>query len=122
MAIYQRGKSYYYDFVYKGQRYAGCIGPVSRTVAKEEEARKKAAVVEGRLNPAKNRKSPRFQAFSEKYLELTATHKKPLTMVRNVHALIPLRRFFAHKLLSEISQFSVAQYKKLRSDQGISPG
>jgi hypothetical protein len=25
MAIYQRGKSYYYDFVHKGQRYAGCM-------------------------------------------------------------------------------------------------
>ncbi len=27
MAIYQRGKSYYYDFVHKGQRYAGVSVP-----------------------------------------------------------------------------------------------
>jgi hypothetical protein len=42
MAIYLRGKSWYYDFVHKGQRDTGSVGPVSRTAAKEELARKKA--------------------------------------------------------------------------------
>ena len=57
MAIYLRGKSWYYDFVHKGQRYTGSFGPVSKTVAKEELARKKAEVIEGKLNPTKARKS-----------------------------------------------------------------
>ena len=27
MSLYQRGKSvWYYDFIYKGQRYTGCLG------------------------------------------------------------------------------------------------
>jgi len=69
MAIYLRGKSWYFDFVHKGQRYTGSFGPVSRTVAKEELARKKAEVVEGRLNPAKARKSPRFATFAGEYLD-----------------------------------------------------
>ena len=51
MAIYQRGKSWYYDFVHKGQRYTGSFGPVSKTVAKEELARKKTEVIEGKLQP-----------------------------------------------------------------------
>src|SRR5712692_8992537 len=87
MAIYQRGTSYYYDFVYKGQRYTGCIGPVSRTVAKpvsrtvakEEEARKKAEVIEGRLNPAKARKTPRFDAFADEYLDWVKANRAPGT-------------------------------------------
>jgi hypothetical protein len=58
MAIYLRGKSWYYDFYHHGARYTGSFGPVSRSVAKEELARKKAAVLETRLNPAKARKSP----------------------------------------------------------------
>src|SRR5262249_40062978 len=82
MAIYLRGKSYYYDFVHRGQRYAGCIGPVSRTVAKEEEHRKKTEVIEGRLNPAKARKSPRFDAFAQEYLEFCQANKKPSTYER----------------------------------------
>jgi hypothetical protein len=77
MAIYQRGKSWYYDFVHKGQRYTGSFGPVSKTVAKEELARKKTEVIEGKLNPAKARKSPRFDAFTEEYLEWAKSNKKP---------------------------------------------
>ena len=76
LSIYLRNKSYYYDFVYKGQRYTGCIGSVSRTL-KEEEARKKAEVIEGRLNPAKARKSPRFEVFAVEYLEWSRANKKP---------------------------------------------
>ena len=69
MAIYLRGKSWYYDFVHKGQRYMGCFGQVSRTTAKEELARKKTEVIEGKLNPAKTRKSPWFEAFVADYRE-----------------------------------------------------
>ena len=47
MSLYQRGKSWHYDFIHKGQRYTGSFGQVSQTVAKEELARKKAEVVEG---------------------------------------------------------------------------
>jgi hypothetical protein len=65
MGIYLRGKSWYYTFVHKRVRYAGSIGPVSRTLAKEEFARKKAAAVENRLNPARAKKSPLFNDFAE---------------------------------------------------------
>jgi hypothetical protein len=41
MSLYLRGKSWYYDFVKKGQRYTGSFGEVSRTVAKEELVSKK---------------------------------------------------------------------------------
>jgi hypothetical protein len=41
MSMYQRGKSWYYDFQSRGERYAGCIGQVSKTVAKEVLARKR---------------------------------------------------------------------------------
>lgn len=76
MSIYLRGKSYYYDFMHKGRRYAGCIGPVSRTIAKEENARKKAEIIEGRLNPAKERKSPSFDAFGTEYLAWVKVNRR----------------------------------------------
>jgi hypothetical protein len=49
MSLDQRGKSRYYDFQYRGERYTGCIGAVSKTVAKEILAKKKAEAVEGRM-------------------------------------------------------------------------
>src|SRR5215510_862508 len=99
MAIYQRGKSWYYDFVHKGQRYTGCFGQVSRTTAKEELARKKTEVIKQKLNPAKARKSPRFDAFIEEYLEWLKANRKPLTFQRVGEVLVNLRPSFGSKRL-----------------------
>ena len=121
MAIYQRGKSYYYDFVHKGQRYTGCIGPVSRTVAKEEEHRKKTEVIEGRLNPAKVRKSPRFDAFAEEYLEWVKANRKPLTYVQASVVVKTLTATFGPKRLNEVTAWHMEQYKKARKDAGMAP-
>src|SRR5215510_12903363 len=120
MAIYQRDKSYYYDFVYKGQRYTGCIGPVSRTVAKEEEHRKRTEVIEHRLNPAKARRSPRFEKFSEEYLEWSKANKKPRSYERDGTSLVALRPFFTSKMLSDITPWLIEKYKKARKDLGRS--
>jgi integrase len=120
MAIYQRGKSFYYDFVHKGQRYAGCIGKVSRTTAKEEEHRKMTEVIEKRLNPAKARKSPRFEAFAKDYLEWSKANKKPRSYERDGTSLVALRSFFTGKNLSDISPWLIEKYKKERKDKGKS--
>src|SRR5713226_4989927 len=101
MAIYLRGKSWYYDFIHKGQRCTGSFGPISRTVAKEELARKKAEVVEGRLNPAKARKSPRFDVFAEQYLTWAKINRRPETY-RRLASLVPrFVIFFGLKKLSD---------------------
>src|SRR5919199_6078441 len=100
MAIYLRGKSWYYDFVHRGQRYTGSFGPVSRTVAKEEEHRKKTEVLEHRLNPAKARKSPRFDAFAGEYLEWSKANKKPRAHERDITSLAALRPCFSGKTLA----------------------
>src|SRR5262245_3826508 len=120
MAIYQRGKSYYYDFVYKGQRCTGCIGPVSRTTAKEEEHRKRTEVIEQRLNPAKARKSPRFEKFAEEYLEWSKANKKPRSHERDGTSLVALRPLFTGKILSDITPWLIEKYKKFQKDRGKS--
>src|SRR5215831_7255544 len=110
MAIYLRGKSWYYDFVHKGQRYTGCFGPVSRTVAKEELHRKKTEVLEGKLNPIKARKSPRIDAFVTEYLEWVAANRKPLTLRKCRQVLAHVTAFFGPKKLSDITAWHVEQY------------
>ena len=51
-------RGWYYDFQYRSERYTGCIGPVSKTIAKEILARKKAEAVEGRYElPSKKPQS-----------------------------------------------------------------
>src|SRR6266850_6673862 len=111
MAIYLRGKSWYYDFVHKGQRYTGTFGHVSRTVAKEELARKKAEVIEGKLNPAKARKSPRFETFAVDYLEWSKANKKPRSYERDLTSLAALRPSFSGKTLVDITPWLIEKYK-----------
>ena len=67
MSLYQRGKSWYYDFQYRSERYTGCIGPVSKTVAKEILAKKKAEAVEGRYELPSEKPSPRLEDFVKEY-------------------------------------------------------
>jgi hypothetical protein len=67
MSLYQREKSWYYDFMYRGQRYRGCIGPVSKTIAKEIVAKKKAEAVEGRYELPSKKPSPRLDEFAREY-------------------------------------------------------
>src|SRR5215470_3716154 len=105
----------------KGQRYTGSFGQVSRTVAKEELARKTAEVVEGRLDPAKARKSSRFDAFAEEYLEWVKANKKPLTVTRVAQTLERLKIFFGNKKLNELTPWHLEQYKKVHKEDGKAP-
>src|SRR5215471_11570347 len=69
MSLYQRGKSWYYDFLYRSERYTGCIGPVSKTVAKEVMAKKKAEAVEGRYELPSKKPSSLFEVMAEEYMQ-----------------------------------------------------
>ena len=120
MSIYLRGKSWYYDFVHKGQRYTGTFGCVSRTVAKEELARKKAGVLEGRLNPAKDRRSPQLHKFAEDYLEWSEGNKKRRTYERDITSLNALRPSFGGARLSDITPWQIEKYKRERRAKGRS--
>jgi integrase len=122
MGIYQRGKSWYYDFYHHGARYTGSFGAVSRSVAKEELARKKAAVLETRLNPAKARKSPRFDVFTEEYLAWVKANCKPLTVDRVRQTLAQFTVFIGPKRLDEVTPWHLEQWKKLRKEAGKAPG
>ena len=83
MSLYQRGKSWYYDFQYCGERYTGCIGPVSRTVAKEIMAKKKAEAVEGRYALASKKPSPRLDDFVNAYFAYYRTNRRPHSVRRH---------------------------------------
>lgn len=121
MAIYLRGKTWDYDFVHKGQRYTGSFGPVSRTTAKEELVRKKVEVIEGKLNPAKVRKSPRLDAFAEEYLAWSAVNRRPETCRRVTRTVRTLTALFGTKRLNELTAWHFEQFKKTRKETGLAP-
>jgi integrase len=120
MSLYQRGKSWYYDFLYRGERYRGCIGPVSKTVAKEIMAKKKAEAVEGRYELPSKKPSPLFQVMAEEYLQYYQANRRPRSVVRHEMAYRALQPFFTGHRLADISPFLIEKYKRGRKEQGRS--
>ena len=125
--LYRVGDSWMLDFVFRGQRYRENIGPVSRTVAKEEVGKRKSAVAEGRLSvngkkwtdgrwvesePEVRFYDPNFKEALGQYLEWhKANHTNSGTHVSATYAAKPLREFFGEYSLSQVSPFLVEKYK-----------
>jgi integrase len=120
MSLYQRGKSWYYDFLYRGERYTGCIGPVSKTVAKEVLAKKKAEAVEDRYELPSKKPSPRLDEFVHEYLAYYRANRRPSSVRRYECAYRAVQPTFGHLRLSEITPLALERYKRQRKQDGVS--
>lgn len=120
MSIYKRGKSWYYDFQSRGERCSGCIGVVSKTVANEVLAKKKAEAAEGRYTATAKKPSPLFEEIAAEYLQYYQTNRRPKSVERHQMAFQALQRVFAGKRLADLSPFLIEKYKRLRKDDGRS--
>ena len=118
MSLYQRGKSWYYDFLYRGKRYTGCIGPVSRTVAKEILAKKKAEAVEGRYELPSKKPTPLFEDMAEEYLRYYRANRRPKSVERHEMAYRALKPAFGGRRLADITALLIERYKRTRKEQG----
>ena len=97
--LYLRGKNWYYDFIYKGTRYVGKIGPVTKTIANERLQVKKAKVIEKLFTPQKEEpEDPLFEKFMEEFLEQNHNVRNPVSSK-------PLLKYFSGKSLSQINQW-----------------
>lgn len=120
MSLYQREKSWYYDFMYRGQRYRGCIGPVSKTIAKEIMAKKKAEAVEGRYELPSKKPSPRLDEFAKEYFAYYQANRRPQSVQRHQTAYRALQATFGHQRLADISPLDIERYKRQRQGAGVS--
>src|SRR5262249_21620455 len=120
MSLYQRGKSWYYDFLYRGARYTGCIGPVSKTVAKEILAKKKAEAVEERYELPSNKPSPRLDEFAQEYFAYYRANRRPRSVERHETSYRAMQPTFGHGRLSDITPLAIERYKRQRKEAGVS--
>src|SRR5215468_449646 len=120
VSIYKRGKSWYYDFLYRSERYTGCIGPVSKTVAKEILAKKKAEAVEGRYELPSQKPSPRLEDFVEEYFAYYRANRRPRSTTRHETSWRAIQPVFGSKRLAEIAPFDIERYRRQRKQGGKS--
>src|SRR5437879_3787649 len=114
MSLYQRGKSWYYDFQYRGERYTGCIGKVSKTTAKEILAKKKAEAVEGRYELPSQKLSPRLEDFAKEYFAYYRTNRRPRSVTRHETSWHAVQPVLGTKRLTEVSPLDLERYRRQR--------
>lgn len=118
--MYLRDGNWITEFHHEGIRYKKSLGMgISKTVAKEREAKYRQGVREGKHHVKARR--IRFETFSIKYLEHAKVNKKPKSAQRNEVSIGQLMPYFKGKLIGSIHPFQVEQYKKARRDGGASP-
>ena len=106
LSLYQRGKSWYYDFKYRGERYTGCVGAVSKTVAKEILAKKKAEAVEGRYELPSKKPTPKLEEFAKEYFAYYRANRRPRSAERHETSYRAMSPTFGHMRLSDITPFA----------------
>jgi len=118
--IYQRGKTWWLDFVHEGKRHTVRIGKgISKTVAGEIAKVKRGEILKGEagIGP-KVRKDPTFEKAREEFLKWVDTNKKPRTARGYRNALKHLGRSFGGRRLSHIDELSVERHKRTLVEAG----
>src|SRR6516164_9699176 len=89
MAIYRRGKYYWFDFIFNGERIQKSTRQADRRVARQMEAACRTALAKGDFGILEKKPVPSLRAFSQRFLDAITIRSasKPQTV-----------RFYSSKL------------------------
>jgi len=117
MAIYKRGKNWYIDFTFHGQRIREMIGP-SRKGAEKVIAKRKAEIAESKFLDVRKDPSPiKFYDFVKEYLQWSKANKKPSSYQRDLCSMRALSKEFEKKNIQEITTWQIEKYKAKRKEE-----
>ena len=117
MAIYQRGKSWYIDFTFHGQRIREMVGP-SRRLAEAVIAKRKAEIAENKfLDVRKDPPAVKLYDFAKEYLQWAKANKKASTYTRDLCMMRQLNNEFETKNIQEITTWQIEKYKARRKEE-----
>jgi len=112
MALWRRGRSWYYDFWCKRQRNAGCLGPVAAIIAKLLYTRAKAAALDGALGVSpKVMADPMFGEFAKEFMEHYSATRRPNSAIRCESHIRTYLPSFGDKRLSHTTVKDVEGFK-----------
>jgi integrase len=118
--IYLRGRTWWLDFVHKGERHVARLGKgISRTVAGELARVRRGEVLKGEAGIGRKRKDITFDAARDEFKKWAEANKRPRTVRTYGQCLDALARSFAGRRLSAISTFDVERHKRARLEAGV---
>lgn len=117
MSVYKRGKNWYIDFTFHGQRIREMIGP-SRKTASAVIAKRKVEIAEFKfLDKRKEPEPVKFYDFAKEYLQWAKANKKPSSYSRDLSLMRQLNKEFETKAIQEITTWQIEKYKARRKDE-----
>jgi integrase len=114
MAVFRRGKIYWYHFQFQGRRIQRSTGFKNETAAVRAEAKHKTDLLERRAGFKKLKPAPKFSDFVEQFLNWSKQQHRPKTYELHSGNCKTLKRFFRGKWLDEIAQGIVEDFKLAR--------
>jgi site-specific recombinase XerD len=118
MGIYRKNRTWYIDYRFEGRRIRERIGR-SKKAAKDALDTRKGEILQGRYNWAQKKKSPRFEALADEYLEYSKANKR--SWKRDEASVGHLKPFFKGRKLTEVNPWMVEKYKQKRLEEGVKP-
>ncbi len=117
MALYRRGKTWWYVFEYGGRRVQESSGFRNKTAALRAEAKRKIDLMERRAGFTKPKPIPKFDEFSKQFLESSKQRHRPKTYALHAWNIKTMKRVFGGKYLDEISTEMVERFKTDRKHE-----
>lgn len=117
MAVFRRGKIYWYHFEFRGRRIQESSGFQNKTAALRAEAKRKMDLLDRRAGFTKSKPIPKFDEFAKQFLESSRQQHKPKTHGLHTWNCKTLKRFFGGKYLDEITTEMVEKFKSVRKHE-----
>src|SRR5271155_2544927 len=119
MAVFRRGKIYWYHFEFRGRRIQESSGFQNKAAALRAEAKRRMDLLDRRAGFAQSKPIPKFDEFSKQFLEWSKQHHRPKTHELHELNCKTLKRFFRGKYLDEITSAMVEDFKSARKQERI---
>jgi integrase len=117
MAVYRRGKIYWYNFLFHGRHIQESSGFTNKTAAIRAEAKRRIELLNHRAGFKQLKLAPKFEEQVEKFLEWSTTQHRAKTRELHGTNCDTLLRFFRGCWLDEISEGLVEDFKMARSKE-----
>jgi integrase len=114
MALYRRGRIWWFDFWFQGRKIQESSGYRNKTAAQRAEAKRKADLLDGRAGFSRKAPPPKIEEGVENFKGWSKSHHRPKT--RKLHELNcdTLLRYFHGKWMDAITPEMVEEFRTSR--------
>jgi integrase len=114
MAVYRRGKIWWYRFEFGGRRFQESSHVANKHKAEQMEAKRKTDLADGHAGIRRKAAPLRFDESIQRFLEWSKYRHRPKTHEAHKMHCDTLKRFFRGKWLDQITSETVEQFRLAR--------